>query len=281
MSAAVWVWSGSEQEHAHISPFDHGLTVGDGVFETISVRQGEPIALTRHLDRLTSSLEALGLPAVDYALVHQGITHVMSQAEPDARSLGRLRVTVTGGVGPLGSDRHSTPPTIVVALAPTKPWPATTSAVVVPWIRNERSAIAGAKSTSYAENVVALQWAHEQGYSEGIFLNSRDELCEGTGTNIFCVINGELVTPPLTSGCLAGIARGLVLDWCGGVERAIDAGELASVSEVFLTSSTRDVHPVLQWASPYGEKRWESTGSITAAVAETFAQRLAKDPDPA
>lgn len=279
MSAAVWVWSGTE--HAQISPLDHGLTVGDGVFETISVREGEPIALTRHLARLGSSLKALGLPSVDRALVHQGITHVISEAEPNARSLGRLRITVTGGVGPLGSDRNNTPPTIVVALAPTQPWPATTSAIVVPWIRNERSAIAGAKSTSYAENVVALQWAHAQGYSEGVFLNSRDELCEGTGTNIFCVIDGELVTPPLTSGCLAGIARGLVLEWCGGVERAIHASELASVSEVFLTSSTRDVHPVLHWNSPQSEQIWDSPGPMTTAIAKTFAQRLADDPDPA
>ncbi len=280
MSAAVWVWSGNVQSQASISALDHGLTVGDGVFETISVREGKPIALTRHLARLATSLQTLGLPQVDQGIVREGITHVLQQADPDAYTLGRLRITVTGGVGPLGSDRHSTPPTIVIALAPTQPWPDTTSAIVVPWIRNERSAIAGAKSTSYAENVVALQWAHEKGYSEGLFLNSQDRLCEGTGTNVFCVIDNELITPPLNSGCLAGIARGLVLEWCGGDERAIHADDLARVSEVFLTSSTRDVHPVLHWSTPQGEKTWNAIGPVTSAVAETFAGRLAENPDP-
>ena len=84
----------------------------------------------------------------------------------------------------------------------------------MPWTRNERSATAGLKTTSYAENVVALAHAKERGGIEAVFANTRGELCEGTGTNVFVVVDGELLTPPLESGCLAGITRELTLEWC-------------------------------------------------------------------
>ncbi len=84
--------------------------------------------------------------------------------------------------------------------------------MTVPWVRNERSAVAGLKTTSYAENVRALAYAKERGGSEAIFANTVGDLCEGTGSNIFCVYDGELVTPTLESGALAGVTRTLVLD---------------------------------------------------------------------
>ncbi len=74
----------------------------------------------------------------------------------------------------------------------------------VGWTRNERGALAGLKTTSYAENVVALARAHEAGATEAMFANTRGELCEGTGTNVFVGVDGLLVTPPLDSGCLDG-----------------------------------------------------------------------------
>ena len=83
----------------------------------------------------------------------------------------------------------------------------------MPWVRNERSATAGLKTTSYAENVVALDRAHAEGGSEALFANTRGELCEGTGSNVVVVVDDELVTPPLSSGCLAGITRELLLEW--------------------------------------------------------------------
>ena len=95
---------------------------------------------------------------------------------------------------------------IVAAVAASQPKPV--RVVVVPWIRNERSAIVGLKTTSYAENVVALAHAQERGGAEAIFANGRDELCEGTGTNVFVERDDAIVTPPLDSGCLAGVTRG-------------------------------------------------------------------------
>ena len=79
--------------------------------------------------------------------------------------------------------------------------------IVVPWVRNDRGATAGLKTTSYAENVRALAYAHERGASEAMFGNTRDELCEATGSNVFVVRDGVAVTPQGSSGCLLGVTR--------------------------------------------------------------------------
>ena len=119
----------------------------------------------------------------------------------------------------MGSGRaaHASP-TLVVALGPLEPRTTPSSAVTVPWPRNERGALAGLKTTSYAENVVALAYADERGGDEAIFANLAGHLCEGTGSNVFYAVGGELRTPTLASGCLAGITRELLLEWCDVVE---------------------------------------------------------------
>lgn len=140
-----------------ISVLDHGLTTGDGVFETMKATDGRAFAVTRHLDRLTRSARGLGLPDPDHDLVREACAQVLA-ANP--APLGRLRVTYTGGNAPLGSERGTTGPTLVVALGAINRRPDETAAAVVPWRRNEHSAVAGLKTTSYAENVVALAAAH-------------------------------------------------------------------------------------------------------------------------
>lgn len=221
-----------------LAPLDHGITVGDGVFEAIKVTNGEPFALTRHLHRLSRSAVGLGLPAPDEQRVRAAIAEVLGQ---EHIPLGRIRITYTGGIGPLGSDRATGEPSLLVLLTVSETAAPTTKAVTVPWTRNERGALAGLKTTSYAENVMALDYAKQRGASEAIFANTQGQLCEGTGTNVFCVVNGQVATPPLTSGCLAGITRELVLEWCDVVERDLTMEELATADEVFLTSTTRDV----------------------------------------
>ncbi len=88
----------------------------------------------------------------------------------------------------------------------------------MPWPRNERGALAGVKSTSYAENVVALAEAARRGASEAVFANLAGHLCEGTGTNVGYVVGGEVRTPTLEAGCLAGVTRALLLEWCDVTE---------------------------------------------------------------
>src|SRR6478752_10303868 len=224
-----------------VSVADHGLTVGDGVFEAIKVVNGLPFALDLHLARLHRSAAGLGLPGVDEELVRRGIASVLDGGD---LPLGRIRITVTGGPAPMGSGRGDAAPTVVVVADAMRPWPDTTAVATVPWPRNERGALAGLKTTSYAENVVALAAAQRAGASEAIFANLAGHLCEGTGSNVFYVVDGELRTPTLASGCLAGVTRALILEWVEAREVDEPLGILAVADEVFLASTTRDVQPV-------------------------------------
>jgi branched-chain amino acid aminotransferase len=268
-----------DDDAARISPMDHGLLTGDGVFETLRVYGGVPFAWTRHVARLGRSAGALGLVPPDGATLRAAADAVIAANDlPDAR----LRITVTGGVAPLGSERGSVPPTVVIASGEMRPWPPTADVVVVPWVRNERGATSGLKTTSYAENVRALAFAHERGASEAIFPNTQDLLCEGTGSNVFLVVDGGLVTPPLASGCLAGVTRDLVLLLCERIgiacaERDVPVASLAAADEAFLTSSTREVHPI---AHVDGHALPVAPGPITRALQDAWRDLLADDLDP-
>jgi branched-chain amino acid aminotransferase len=262
-----------------VRPADHGVTVGDGVFETLKVTDGRPFALTRHLRRLTRSATGLGLPAPDEDLLRDGVAAVLGAGQP--LGFARLRLVVTGGVGPLGSDRGSGPLGYVVLATEVAPPPPTIGLCVVPWTRNERSAVAGLKTTSYAENVVALAHAAARGAGEALLTNTRGELCEGTGSNVFLGLDGELVTPPLSSGCLAGITRELLLEWSAAagtpvVERSLSLDDLRSADEVFITSSTRDVQPV----GRVDERTLPTPGPLTTRAADLFRERAAANLDP-
>jgi branched-chain amino acid aminotransferase len=256
-----------------VSALDHGLTVGDGVFETLKVAGGQPFALTRHLDRLERSAAGLGLPSPDREQVRSGCDAVLPELDPDV--VHRLRITYTAGVGPLGSDRSGAEPTLTVAASPAPAWAAGTAVAVAPWPRNERGPLVGLKTTSYADNVVALAWARQRGAGEALFANTAGRLCEGTGSNVFLVVDGHLVTPPRDSGCLAGITRELVLEWTDATERDLPMDALDRADEVFLTSSTRDVQAVT-----VVDGRPRDPGPVTAEVAAVFAQRSTQELDP-
>ncbi|MGW7358820.1 aminotransferase class IV [Streptomyces sp. NPDC054802] len=271
----VWVGGAlSELEDARVSVLDHGMTVGDGIFETVKAVHGRPFALTRHLERLARSAAGLGLPEPDLDEVRRACAAVLA-ANP--MPLGRLRITYTGGLSPLGSDRGADGPTLIVAIGETARRPDTTSVVTVPWTRNERGALTGLKTTSYAENVVALARAHQHGASEALFANTVGQLCEGTGSNVFVVLDGELHTPPLASGCLAGITRALTVEWTGAKETDLPLEVLDSAEEIFLTSTLRDVQAVVRLD---GRGIGEGPGPVTTKAMRVFEERAAADQDP-
>ena len=106
--------------------------------------------------------------------------------------------------------------------------------------------------------------------------DTRGRLCEGTGSNVFVVIDGRLITPTLDTGCLPGVTRALVLEWCDAAEEDMPFEALTSASEAFITSSTRDVQPVHR----IDARSLTAPGPVTAAVMAEFARRSQADVDP-
>ncbi len=276
----IWL-NGSlvDEREARVSPFDHGLLVGDGVFETLRVYDGIPFAWRRHVERLTHSAQGLGLALPDLSDLRSAGDAVLHANElRDAR----LRITVTGGPSPLGSERGNDGPTVIIAAGALKSWPLTERVVTVPWSRNERSATAGLKTISYADNVRALAVAHAAGAGEAIFCNTRNELCEATGSNVFVVNGGSVRTPPGDSGCLLGVTRALVLELCTAIglpaeEVVLAPDVLHSVDEVFLTSSTREVQGIAQVDEHIVPA---APGPITRQLAAAFTDLVARDTNP-
>jgi branched-chain amino acid aminotransferase len=249
---------------------DHGVTVGDGVFEALKVVDGRVFAMVPHLERLTRSARGLGLPDPDLDAVRRGVGAVL---HGERLTLGRVRITWTGGISPLGSDRGGEPGSLIVIAGPIDPWPETAAVVTVPWPRNERGALAGLKTTSYGENVRALAYARSHGASEAVFANLQGHLCEGTGTNVFYVVDGELRTPTLASGCLAGITRRLILDWYGATEVDEPIEVLnEQASEAFLASTTRDAQAIHRW----NDRELGAPGPVTTEVRKVWSEREAE-----
>ena len=264
------------EENATVSVFDHGFVVGDGVFETILLHDGHPFALSRHLARLERSIRGMGFAPIPSEDVARAVAAVVDTAE---FALGRIRITVTSGVGPLGSGRGTDPPTLVVAADPFESFDKPASVAVVPWPRNERSALLGLKTTSYAENALALERAHGSGADEAIFGNTAGMLCEGTGSNVFVVVDGELLAPPPSSGLLQGVTRALVLEKHGGAERDVPLATFTSgrFDEAFLTSTLRGVQPI---GTIDGKAVATVGGPETRKAAAVYAALLTGEIDP-
>jgi branched-chain amino acid aminotransferase len=195
---------------AAVAADDHGLIVGDGVFETLKLECGIPFAIGRHLARLRRSATGLGIRVpYDDDQLRAAISHTVAASNLDR---ARLRLTVTAGRGPLASGRGETTSPVLLGVEPQPPPQQTSRVANAPWARNERGATTGIKTTSYAENVIALAWARQRKADEAILTNTAGRLCEGTGSNVFVVIDGRTLTPPLSAGCLAGITRALLLE---------------------------------------------------------------------
>jgi branched-chain amino acid aminotransferase len=264
---------------ARVSPYDHGLLVGDGVFETMRVYNGIPFAWTRHHQRLERSAGGLGLTAPSSDELRAAVDSTLSAND---LSEARVRLTLTGGPAAPGSERGDGPPTVIVIVGPPTPFPVTVDVVTVPWTRNEGGAVTGLKTTSYAENVRALTYARERGAGEALFLNTRKELCEATGSNVFVLAGGMVRTPPEGAGCLLGVTRALVLELCAehGIaaeEATLGPADLVHSDEAFLTSSTREVQPIAHTDS---RALPAAPGPTTEKIAGLLTELIARDPDP-
>ena len=208
----LWLGTGLvAQEDAHLSPFDRGFTLGDGLFETMRVRQGAVLRLKAHLARLATGAGVLGLPlpALDLAAA------LAATAEANALTEGALRLTLSRGTGPRGVLPPAEPnPTLVITAAPL-PAPAPPARLVIAQgtRRNDRSPLAQVKSLNYLDNILARQEAARRGADDAVLLNT-----------------------PLSEGVLPGIMRAAVLA-DGAGERPLTAEDLSRADEIFLTSA--------------------------------------------
>jgi branched-chain amino acid aminotransferase len=276
----VKVWLNGElleEEQACISPSDRGLLLGDGVFETLRSYGGRVPTLREHLERLRSGARLLGIAVPADAELEKGTAQLL-QANGIAEA--RIRITVTSGSGPPGlAAGDAGPPTALITASPLQRWPDEASAVVCPWSHNEHSPLAGVKTTSRADTVLGMTYAREHDADEAIFLNTAGHLCEATTANVFVVLDGAVHTPPLSAGCLAGITRELVLRLCRHLdlecaETDLPLDRLQQAREMFLTSSTRGIQPLVRLDSVrVGEGE---AGPRTLALAEALSALMSR-----
>jgi branched-chain amino acid aminotransferase len=273
------VWLNGElldEPDARISPHDRGLLLGDGLFETLRTYNRRLTTLPEHLERLEAGAHELKIAPPPRAEITRGAQELVSSAE-EADDL-RVRITVTSGPGPAGLRRGDGSPTLLITASSLRPWPDTATAVVAPWPHDEHSPLAGVKTTSRAETVLAMTYARESGADEALFFNHAKDLCEATTANVFLVEDGTVSTPPRSSGCLAGITREHVMRLCRelgieAVEAELPGRLLYDADEVFLTSSTREIQPLVAVdAVPVGNG---DPGPVTVRLRTELARRLA------
>lgn len=222
-----------------VSPFDRGLLYGDGLFETMLVRGGRVPLLRRHLDRLAESASLIDLTLPP---------DVADRVASDAAALGdgAIRLTVTRGTGRRGYDPPpDAQPTVLVQASPYSPPSRPWRAVIAQGVRaNPASILWRIKSLSALEKVMARTEAVRAGADEALLLNGEGALAEGAATNLFLVIGDEAVTPPLSAGCLPGVARGVMLER-GARERTLHLTSLQDATEAFLTNALAGVIPLV------------------------------------
>ncbi|MDR1214378.1 MAG: aminotransferase class IV [Propionibacteriaceae bacterium] len=256
---------------ASIPALDHAITVGDGIFEALKIIHGEIFALDRHLRRMERSAKGAGVPYPG----HDAIAAAARAVVQANRTLltgthDVLRLTLTAGRGHIGSNRiPGVRPTLIAAVTHQTPRGLAGSAITTDWIRNERGALSGLKTTSYMENAMAADLASAAGVDEVMFANTVGHLCEGFRSNVFLVLDGQLVTPPLSDGPLAGITRQLVLEWVEVEERSVPFAALTQASEIFITSTVSDVMAITALdGHPIADGQ---IGPFTAAAQAAFA----------
>lgn len=235
-----------------IAPFDltdRGLTLGDGLFETMVVFGGVVHRLEEHLDRMAAGLELLGF-AVPRARLSADVAVLAARAPATG---GVLRLTVTRGGGARGLAPPPEPkPSVIVTLAPLNPalvGEPTTLAVARCVRRNDRSPLSRLKTLAYGDNLLALREAIGAGAKDAVLLNTADRVACSSVGNLFRLKDGRLETPPASEGVLAGIVRAEVIAAAGrlgmtAVERPLGIDDLAAADAVFLTNSVRLVQPV-------------------------------------
>jgi branched-chain amino acid aminotransferase len=267
-------------EGAHISARDRGLTLADGVFETMRAHTGKVFRLEQHLTRIEGALRVLEIPA-PAGLREWVATAIRAAHAPDAS----IRLTVTRGVAPGGVTAPADPvPTVVVTVAPPPAFGAAIyeaglTARVASGRRNKHSMTAGLKTLSYTDSVAAMLEARRDGADEALFLDTDGHCSEATASNVFVAIDGRLATPPTACAALPGITRAAVIELAEGMglvvdDRPFEPATLKFATEAFLTSSLRGIAPLvrLDGMAIHTGKPGPVTRQVMAAYADLVAR---------
>ena len=227
-----------------------GLLSGWGVFTTMRVVDGIPFAFERHWTRMIRDAAALKVPMpADSEPVRRNLLELI---EANRALQSTLRLVVVRNRGGLWEGPSSGRPSDVIGLtAPSKDWGSSVKLSYVPQGRHAANEFAGTKILSWAMNLTWIERAQARGFDEVILLNERGEVAECTSANIFIAQENEVWTPPLSSGCLPGITREILIGetLVPGVrvrERTLAPCDLEQADEVFITSTTRNLLPVKQ-----------------------------------
>ena len=243
-------------EEARVSVFDRGFLYGDSVFEVLRTYGGVPFALGEHLARLRRSAERvfIAMPVDEAAFAREVEAAVRTSGNEESY----VRIVVTRGSGPMGLDPElAGAPLRVVVVEPVSPPPraAYVDGVAAITVHTRRvaddTAAAGAKLSNYLPNLLAVREAKARGAHEAIVVDPAGRVVEGASSNVFVVSGGRVATPPESAGILPGITRAHVIAAARALgvpleEREVKQEELYAADEVFITSSIRELLPVVR-----------------------------------
>lgn len=269
-------------DQASVSVFDSSFMQGVGIFTTMRAYGGHVFRIDRHIDRLKHSATALGwtLP-VDEDLLRSCVDQVVSATE---QSSARVRLTLTSGSLKAGSE-GAAGLTIVANASPGVEYPKElyqrgVTANVSRFRQSNFDPTAGHKTTSYFPRLAALREAHSKGAFEALWLTLEANVAEGSISNIFIVDDGVLVTPPLDTPVLPGIARAAVMELAAEEnvpvrEELFPLETLLTADEVFLTNSMLELMPVVRiHREAIGN---EKPGDITRQIYEAYGRLVERE----
>ncbi|WP_298629357.1 aminotransferase class IV [uncultured Senegalimassilia sp.] len=236
---------------------DDGLFFGIGAFETIAVSGQTPLFLDEHLARMEETLRFFGIEAAQTDLKALAL-RACAELDPAGEWALKLTASNRNRIVTIRRNPYADP-------GAKRAFSCDFSTVR----RNESSPLVRMKTLAYAESVIEKRRAHERGIDEPLFLNTRGEVAEGAVSNIFAVIGGNVVTPPVSCGLLPGIMRRRAIELTGAIERPLTTTELTAASEVFLTNSLMGAMPVTR----LGKTRFEP-GPVSHLVNQAYADQV-------
>ncbi|MEA5445275.1 aminodeoxychorismate lyase [Gammaproteobacteria bacterium AB-CW1] len=272
MSGASHVWYCNGQP-LPAGGLDRGLQFGDGLFETIAVRSGRALRLTRHLDRLEWGCERLGLPRPERRVLERELTSLASGHDEAV-----LKLIVTAGKAGRGYARASAPE--LTRYSACLPWPTglpeQLSVTTCKLRLSEQPALAGVKHCNRLEQILARREVDSRSCDEGLLLDRDGRVVEGVSSNIFIVRAGQLITPELRGAGVAGIIRGLVLERAPALDIASKVSEIRpedilEADEVFMCNSVMGIRPVVSLDVDGQQKQWEP-GKLTCQLQRILEQ---------